>query len=560
MATYEETMALSKKLAAAGDKENAKRLAEIALKMVRGGKPAEKQPEPAQSGFDRFKSNWLPDDNPDSHNRGEKLAAMINKAGEAMTVGLIGDEADARVKSWLGGGTYEEELAKNRKQEEVLSRDHPGAAIGSEIAGGVLGAFAPGGQIGTLSRGAGFGAKVAASAGAGAGMGATYGFMEGEGRDDRLSEGLTGGLLGGLTGAAAPVVGAGVQKVADDVVQSSFLRSLTRPAMAGAPSTADLKATGRALYKEVDDAGVQIKPEAFSRLTGEITDYLRANGLDELPGPGSLTPKSARVVEIARQMDGQLRASADAGQNPGLLFSSLDQLRRHASTAAMNMAPDGATDRALGAMTIEVLDQFVDGLGDRADGILTGDFAALKTALPKARETWKRMSKSQLLDDAIEQSETYLSGQASGLRNQFARILRNKKLAKKFTDVEKAAMKRVAQGSLPETLVHYMGSGLGMMGTMGGGAAAGLAGGPVGALLGGAAGTAAASGARKASGAIAMRNANAARALVANGGGQALPAVAGMLPAPAGSIPIASDAVRGVSEGLLRRLSALQAN
>jgi len=80
---------------------------------------------PEQTGWDRFRANWLPDDDPTSHNMGEKVAAGINKAGEALTFGLIGDEADARVKSWLGPGTYDEELAKNRQQEEVFEQENP---------------------------------------------------------------------------------------------------------------------------------------------------------------------------------------------------------------------------------------------------------------------------------------------------------------------------------------------------------------------------------------------------------------------------------------------------
>lgn len=507
------------------------------LQFVPGGAPAGQAPQGPKSWWDQ----WLPDDDPDSFNRGEKLAATMNKAGEAMTFGLVGDEADARLKSWLpGGGTYDEELARNRQQEEILERDHPGAALGAEIGGALLGAYATRGMLPASLAAGSLGRQMAVSGGLGGLGGATYGFMEGEGAPDRVEGAKFGGGLGLGVGAFAPALGAGVQKVANARAGAKFVNALRR----NAPTSGDLRAQGRALYNQVDSAGVQIRPDAFNRLTGDIRNYLAANGLDELPGPGSLTPKSARVMQIAGKMGDDLNEAALAGQNPGLPFSSLDQLRRHASTAATNMAPDAATDRALGAMTIDKLDDFVRTLGP--DDVLTGDAAALKSALPKAREVWSRMLKTELVDDAIEQSDNYLSGAASGLRNQFKKILTNKKLAARFTEAERAAMKRVAQGSLPEVLIHNLGSGLSMIaGPMTGGAL-GSFGGPIGTVAGAALGGGAAMSARRASEAIARRNAEIARALVAKGG--------------VNRLPVASSRVRNTLEPFIRRAGAMGAD
>ena len=126
MADYNTLIAKSKELAAAGRMDEARRVAEIALKSRGSGQE--------RSFMQRLGDNLLPDDNPDNHNFGETVAAAINKAGEAVTFGLIGDEADARVKSWLPfGGSYEDELAKNRQQEEVLERDNPGTALAADV-------------------------------------------------------------------------------------------------------------------------------------------------------------------------------------------------------------------------------------------------------------------------------------------------------------------------------------------------------------------------------------------------------------------------------------------
>ena len=66
------------------------------------------------------------------------------------------------------------------------------------------------------------------------------------------------------------------------------------------------------------------------------------------------------------------------------------------------------------------LDDFVQNL---TPGQASGDVEALETLIPKARDLWSRMSRSQIVEDAIDAGkENYLSGASSGIRNQFKRI------------------------------------------------------------------------------------------------------------------------------------------
>lgn len=493
--------------------------------------------QPDKSWGQVLKENILGDDDPTTQNTGEKIGSFLNKAGESMTFGLVGDEASAAVESSLGIGrptttdlvkgdnrsAYERRLDHYRGQEEVLERDNPGAALGADLGGAVAGMALPLGMMGTLGRGAGLMPRIAASSATGAAGAGTYGFMEGEGIDDRLEGAQNSAMLGAGVGAAIPVAGAGVQRVADALKG----RAAMKAAAANAPSTAAQRAQGQALYKQIDDAGVQIKPEAFSGARKDIVNALRGQGLDELPGPGSLTPKSARVMEIAKQMEGKMAQEPTAA----LPFSSLDQLRRHAGNAAADLQSGRATpDARLGTETISKLDDFVKGLGP--DDVVAGDIGKLQTLIPKAREVWRRMSKSQIVDDAIENSETYLSGGASGIRNQFARIARNPKVMKNFSKVEQKLINRVAQGTLPEQVLYLASSGLGNIGSIGLGA---MAAGPLGAL----AGTGAALGMRKGAEKLANRNAEIARAIIANGGMEKL--------------PVATDQARKIVESLMRR-------
>jgi hypothetical protein len=472
------------------------------------------------------KEFFLGDNDPNTQNTGEKIGSFLNKAGESLTFGLVGDETSAAVESMLPGVDYDQRRDFYRQQEQVLERDNPGLALGAEVGGAVMGAFTPAGAIGTLSRGAGLVPRVAASVAAGAGMSGLYGGMEGEGTQGRMDGAKDGAKWGALAGAIAPAIGAGVQRVADG---AAARRAITQGAR-NAPTSAALRAEGNAAYQAIDDANVQIKPEALDRTKAAIMDMLRKNtGFDELPGPGSLTPNSARTMEIMGQAGNRMAEEPTAA----LPFRSLDQMRRQAGAAAGNVA--NKTDQRAGMEIISGLDDMVRNLSP--DDVVSGDVQTLQELIPKARDIWSRMTKSQLIDDAIESGENnYLSGGASGVRNQFARILRNPKLSRGFSDAEKAAMRRVVNGTMPEQILTLLGGGLGQLGQIG----AGLG---LGGIPGALAGMATSAGFRKASEAVSSRNAETARALIANG--------------RTSTLPVAGDQTRKAIESLVRRSAAV---
>ncbi|ETX13274.1 hypothetical protein OCH239_12610 [Roseivivax halodurans JCM 10272] len=481
------------------------------------------QADPAQKGWGQtFRENIFGDDAPDTQNFGERVGSALNKAGEAMTFGLVGDETSAAVESLVPGVNYDDRRDHYRQQEEVLERDNPGLALGADIGGSVAGAVLPLGAAGTLSRGASLMPRVGASVAAGGAGGATYGFMEGEGLSDRTTDAQTGAKFGAAAGLAAVPVGAAVQRAGDAIVGRRAMANAAR----NAPSSEELRAMGQAAYRQIDDAGVQIKPEAFERNRQRIVDVLRrGTGFDELPGPGSLTPNSARVSQIMGEASSRMAQESTAA----LPFRSLDQMRRQAGAAAGNVT--NKTDQQAGMTIIEGLDDFIENLSP--DDVVVGDAKALKDAIPKARDLWARMSRSQQIDDAIAQEGNYLSGGASAIRNQFAKILRNPKLSRGFSEAEKAAMRRVVQGSAPKRILDLLGGGLGQLTQIGAGFG-------IGGLPGAALGAGTATLARKGSEAITNRNAEIARAIIAGGKMR-------------GGLPVASEANRRVIEALIRR-------
>ena len=445
-----------------------------------------------------------------------RLASFAAGAAQGGTFGFS-DELVAGLHALSPNDTYDAALQRTRGLLDASRRDHPVVASGGEIAGALA---VP---LGAAKMSGGLPVRMVKSAGIGGLLSGLYGFMSGEGgAGERVDAALDSAKWGAGIGAVIPVAGRVAQKIMDRRAASKAISAGGR----NAPTSDVLRAEGQAAYKAIDDAGVQINPADFKSKADDIVAALRKGGLDEGGGALNLTPKSARVADIL----------TDAGQtNSPIPFSTLDQMRRKAGVAAADV--QGFTgrptlDSKLGTEAIGGLDDFVQNL---APGQASGDVEALKTLIPKARDLWSRMSRSQIVEDAIDAGkENYLSGASSGIRNQFKRILGNPKLSRGFSEAEIAAMRRVVNGSVPEQILNLLGGGLGQLTAITGGAATG----PMGFF----AGTAAAAGLRKAAEAATTRRAEIARALIANG--------------QLKNLPVANPQTRAIIEQLMRQGTA----
>jgi len=476
-------------------------------------------PEPDMSLWGRLKDNVLGvDDGVQSY--GETGAAVLNKAGESMTFGAVGDEAAGAFDAAVGRGNYGDRRDFYRKQETDLEESHPALSLGADVGGALAGVMIPGGLA---MKGAGLARRVAGSAVAGGVGSGVYGFAEGEGGfDPRIDAAKSAAKVGAGIGAVIPVAGAGINMVANSLLGKRAISAAAK----NAPTTEQLRRQGSQAYQAVDDMGVSIKPSAFKRATDGISSDMMDRGMDDLPGPGSLTPLAGRFNQVMGEMNSEMAADPTAS----LPFKAVDRLRRKAGAVASTQDP---TDAALGSSAIGGIDDFIRNLspGD----VDAGDAKAIGPAIEKARDTWAKMSRSQTIDDAIGASEDYLSGGSSGIRNQFKRILRSDKLSRGFSDAEKKVMKRVVNGSFPEQILNLVGGGLGQLGAIGGGIATGS---PLGAV----AGLGIAAGARKGSEALSRKNAEVVRAIIANGGMK--------------EMPQAAPKLRAIAEKLLRHNGA----
>jgi hypothetical protein len=167
------------------------------------------QPAPQERGigatiYDNIVGN--PDDGVQSY--GEQLGTWLNRAGESMTLGVVGDEASAAATGMLPGRTYEGELERYRGNEENMSTL---GKLSADLTGAIVPAVA---GLGVVSGARTLGQAVARGMGFGATAGTVQGFAEGEGGiKNRVNSGIVGTLLGGTLGGAAPLLGAGAKSI-----------------------------------------------------------------------------------------------------------------------------------------------------------------------------------------------------------------------------------------------------------------------------------------------------------------------------------------------------------
>ena len=273
-------------------------------------------------------------------NGGEALASWLNRAGEAMTFGLVGDEAAAAADALIGRGTYDDRLTRYRKQEEDLGT---WGRMSADLAGGAIPALTGVGALGAATTLPG---RMAVGAGMGLGAGATQGFMEGEGGfRNRATSGIIGGGIGGIIGGGVPLV-------------AEFGRSL------------------------VGGARNMLRDRAIGR---------------EVGGALGVSPKTGRVVtELVGADDPQAMADALRMAGPGAMLGDASGRMVGALDAAMQSPVPGAdvarrriNERA-GAAFAEIMDALNPeqapqvGVRGAQDAIRTGTAAARGSAYDAA--------------------------------------------------------------------------------------------------------------------------------------------------------------------------------
>lgn len=352
---------------------------------------------------------------------GAKVATALNNAGEALTFGLIGDEAAAGFDALIGRGDYDERLDLYRGNQRQFREENPVASFASEVAPVLV----PGlGAASVAGRAASAGGKVTRAALAGGAAGATTGFMEGEGGlIERAKSGAIGGTLGAGIGAVAPKVIGAVGRVPNRLKQMVGIAEQR-------PTVATLRRVKNEAYKLVDESGETFSGDDMAKLYSQVRGVFDGNNYVE-----EVDNASRAVLTVLERRQGK----------PTTL-SQLDGIRQN-----LWKRYGSAADQPQILDAIKAVDELIDGKAGASELMAT------------ARAANSKFAKSQLIEDAFTRAtdQTASTGSGGNIANKYKQaltsIINNPRKAKFFTQEEVDIMRGVVRGNPVQDIQRLMG-------------------------------------------------------------------------------------------------------
>lgn len=390
-------------------------------------------------------------------------SSILDPLVQGVTMGW-GDELRGTVQGGIaamqGGNfddTYKQIVDEARQSLEQERRTNPIGSFAAEIVGAIPTSLAAGG--GLVGQGGNALPRGLVNLGVGAGQGAVYGAgTAGDSIEERLQGAQSGALVGVATGVAVPAVTAGARQL---------FANPTKAAVRAAPTAAEIKASGQAAYEAAKASGVQIKPQAGSLLAHDYRQMLQAEGL-VLPS-GKLQEGTGRIRRVLAQLNEYTKAPM-----------TLDQFQRLREAVQEVAKSPKDTQRRIGAIMLDQLDSFVEGLPDSAFIGPGGEASA--EALAGARQIWARFHRTKAIEVLMYDATMTPGGSyETRLRSAVGNMLKkHRKRSKGFSESEVSAMERFVEGGAVGDLMRHFASG----GVPGSTIVGGLAAGPVGAAVG----------------------------------------------------------------------------
>jgi len=359
----------------------------------------------------------------------ETVASLLNKGGESLTLGVVGDEAAAGFDKVIGRGEYDDRLKFYRDQQKTVEAEHPVLSLVADVAPALLPGVGAAGAVAKLGNIAG---RTAAGALTGAAAGGLYGFMEGEG-DDRLRNAGTTALTGAVLGAAAPKVTDFAASIPGRV-RNVFVASTKRPTVEA------LRAAKNVAYQAVDDAGEVFDGDTMGQLARHVRGVFDADNYVE-------------------ETDNALKATLNlldkrAGQPTTL--TQLDSIRKNLWGRYAS-----AKDQPQILDAIAAIDHVINTRG------------AASELMGVARAANSRFAKSELLENAFTKAtdQTAATGSGGNILNKYRQavtsIINDDRKAKFFSKGEIEMMRTFVRGSKSENMKRLVGklspSGNGLM-------------------------------------------------------------------------------------------------
>ena len=420
---------------------------------------------------------------------GEKMAAGVNKFAESLTLGLAGDEANARADALMGRGRYSDRLNHYRNQQETFERENPGFALAADLAP----ALVPGvGVAGVAAKGASTGARMIRGALAGGAGGTVYGGMEGEGGfDQRLENARKTAVIGAGLGASGPLATNALQRLWEGYLRRKAVNQMVRDA----PSAEALEGQAGRLYDRVRDSGQFATPQEMATVRSRAEAALRREGV--IDDAGNALEGYTAALKPMRTLDAAARNGLDGRQ-----IQPVKNVLQEAADSPMG------TRSEVGQILRDIYDDFV------------------KTQSParaQADGLYSRAQKTKEIDQLIRGAA--VEGGPNSLASKFKTIGRNdiKGQLPGWTPDEIAAAQRVSNGGIGEKTLRLAGTmapnsiPLSVLGASVPGYVGYALGGVPGAFAAGSGAWAIGNGAKKLASSMQMRNAEVAKALAATG-------------------------------------------
>lgn len=332
------------------------------------------------------------------------------------------------------GSVYDQTVDESRNALERERRVNPVGSFAAEMAGAIPTGIGLGGKA--VGAGASLFTRAMAGAGVGAAQGAAYG--AGASNDDRLMGAAMGGATGGVMGAAAPYIGNAISQRMAAGAQNRAIDT----AIKNAPDAQTLRQNASNLFDGIRQANTSVAPQKVRDFVTNAGNTLRNLGADR-----DITPQGVAVFR---------RMVEDLGGEVSL--PKLHIWRQLASNAAMGKGGDVK----MGNTLVRLIDDFIDNLkpADLAfdPALFQGSTKSIPNAFFEAISTYRRAAKMSMLEQAIAKAAEYQSGFESGLRNQFANILKSPTLSRGLTEAEKEAMRRVSRGTAGMNMLRFLGT------------------------------------------------------------------------------------------------------
>jgi len=296
--------------------------------------------------------------------------------GEGTMLGF-GEEAEAKIRSLLGQGSYEDIRNRLRAQQQAFREENPALSTGLSIAGSLV---TPGAAFAVGRRGLSLGKEIATGAGL-SGLQA-YGQSTAEGLDaDEITKQamLGGGFAGGLglaTRAIAPRVREGAQALAKEGVELTPGAAFGGEVQALEQRAESIPFVG-ASVREARERG-------FSTFNRAAANRVLAN-ID----PAVKVPKDADVTESIAFVDKQISDTYNKAV-PNLQFNANDPKFGKALLAVQqkNAAKIGKADE-------QILASYISSLRTRLGGVRSGE--ELQVVKSELSEEAYRLSRSDNL-------------------------------------------------------------------------------------------------------------------------------------------------------------------